>query len=480
VRVIVSMVLTVLVGTALSHARGSDPRLPYRRSYAAARNEAHITGKPLVVVFTAAWCPVCKRMEDTVLRQPEVVAMADQFVWALVDIDRELTLARDHGVLGVPTIEFLSADEALLGRHVGMLGTTPLVDRLQEIKRAGSYIPSTSTDLPGPTSQLVWRPDGYRGSGICFSHVGYGPLSVVAQSAFQSLRLGMQPRTPSTLGKGQYEIQAFSTWSNFWAVDGDVSSPDKRYFLDYETLQTTLGFAYGISDKLELEVEYQGRSRFGGQLDGLSEGFHDLFGIDQNGRDEVEHGLFRLDLDPGDGRGPVSLDRSDRGAFSRTLGIAFQHNLTCGSRRLPAISYSVELRHDLRNRDLRGGNDLDVGVSVSASRRIRRFYFYGSLGNAWFGNDDFRGLELRDTQWSAMLAVEWRFWARASLLLHWLGTAGLVDDFDPFDKRADEFTLGIKTELRDRGVLEIGLIENLISFDNTPDVGYHIGFRQRY
>lgn len=478
-RIIGLVVLLLLAGIA---AQAAEPvsELPFRRNYDAALREAHISGKPVVVFFEAAWCPICNQMKKTVFTQPAVLAMADDFVWVLVDIDRELSLSRSQEIVGVPTIRLLTAEGVRIDSHVGMIGATPLVDRLRTLGRPPGETTVYLRDQSGPASQLVWQPGGYRGSGICFSHVGYGPLSVSAQSSFQSLRLGLRPRTPSTLGKGQYEVQVDSTWSNFWAVDGDVDAPNKRYFLDYESLQSSLTFAYGMTDRFEIEFEYQGRSRFGGDLDGLSQGFHDLFGIEQNGRDLVPHGAFRLDLNPGDGRPAVSLESSDRGTFSRTIGVALQHNLTCGTRRLPAIAYSVTVRHDLRDRDLLGGRDLDVGLSISASRRFKKIYLYGSYGYTWFGQDNFRGLELRNTQWSAMVALEWRIRPRVSLLFQSLTTAGLVDDFDPFDERADEFTVGFKWELFDRGVVEAGLIENFISFDNTPDVGFHAGFRQRF
>ena len=477
---LVGIALLMMPFAFVSHAAEPADELPFRRNYDAALREAHISGKPLVVFFEAVWCPTCSQMRETVFTQPAVLALADDFIWVLVDIDRNLSVARSRGIDGVPTIQLLSAEGERIDSHVGMIGTTPLVDRLRTLGRPLEETTVHLQDQPGPLSELVWRPRGYRGSGICFSHVGYGPLSVSAQSSFQSLRLGLRPRTPSTLGKGQYEVRVDSTWSNFWAVDGDVDAPNKRFFLDYESLQSSLAFARGLTDKFEIEFEYQGRSRFGGELDGLSQGFHDLFGIEQNGRDLVPRGGFRLDLDPGDGRPTVSLGSSDRGTFSRTVGVAIQHNLTCGTRKLPAIAYSVAVRHDLRDRDLQGGRDLDVGLSISASRRVKQLYLYGSFGYAWFGQDNFRGLELSNTQWSAMVALEWRIRPRLSLLFQSLTTAGLVDDFDPFDERADEFTVGFKWELFNRGVVEAGLIENFISFDNTPDVGFHGGFRQRF
>ncbi|MBI1950764.1 MAG: DUF3187 family protein [Acidobacteria bacterium] len=96
--------------------------------------------------------------------------------------------------------------------------------------------------------------------------------------------------------------------------------------------------AYGLSDVLQFEAAFEDRSRCGGEMDEFIQGFHDLFWIEQNGRDQVAKGLFRFDLNPGGGRTPVSLDASDRGLFSRNVQVALQHNVSCGGRRSPGRS----------------------------------------------------------------------------------------------------------------------------------------------
>jgi hypothetical protein len=168
--------------------------------------------------------------------------------------------------------------------------------------------PLISSAAEHARSDLIWSPKGYRGAGICFSHVGYGPLNLYSQSPFQSLRLGIRPRAPSTLGRGDREFRATATWVNTWANGDD-------YFLDFESLQTALAFGYGITDTFQIEAEVQQRDRFGGVMDPFVQGFHDLFGIDQGGRDQVPHGEFSFDLDPPGGPS-VSLTSAESAAGS--------------------------------------------------------------------------------------------------------------------------------------------------------------------
>ncbi len=51
---------------------------------------------------------------------------------------------------------------------------------------------------------------------------------------------------------------------------------------------------------------------------------------------------------------------------------------------------------------------------------------------------------------------------------------------DSFSKASHEITLGWKWEVVPRGVLEIGVVENLVTFDNSADFGIHAGFTQRF
>ena len=113
------------------------------------------------------------------------------------------------------------------------------------------------------------------------------------------------------------------------------------------------------------------------------------------------------------------------------------------------------------------------------ARRFGRFYLYGTLGYAWFGQDVFRGIPLRDTQATVLLAGEWRFAGKQSLLLQYLWTQA-AGTFGPFATSSNEITVGWKWEVARRGVLEVGLIENIVEFDNSPDFGLHLGYTQRF
>lgn len=313
------------------------------------------------------------------------------------------------------------------------------------------------------------------------SQVGYGPLSVRVQSAYQSLRLGILPRTPSSLERGEHQLRLGATWSNIWAISASGFDPVTGDYgdrlLDFETVDGHISYAYGLSERIHLEAEYEQRWRFGGVLDGAIEGFHDLFAIDQNGRDFYPRNAFRIFLDPENGDGPVDLGADFDGCFSRNLLLTFSHVLTDGNTSWPAVSYSITGRYSDAD-----GSDAgwDGAVSVGASRRFGHFYVHFSLGYAWYSNDTFYGIEIADAQLTVLGAGEWRLTPCMSLILEWIWMRYPESSSDFFPKIANQVVLGWKWELRPSGVLEIGVLQNAVPYDASPDFGLHAAFTQRF
>jgi len=480
----ISLAVCVGASSVLAAGGSGGPAVALGDSLADAREAAASSGRPIVVIFGAVWCPVCREMRDVTLRAPEVTALADAFEWVGIDVDRNLSLAVEYGVEATPTLLVLAPDGTPVRKVVG----GPAPERLAEILAAAQALVASGRSVLDDSDggfdhrDITITPDGFRGTSICFSHVGYGPLMLRSQSPFQSLRLALAPRAPSTLARGQWEVRAATTWANVWAVEEAVFDPGDgefgEYMLDYESLHVALAAAYGLSDTFQVEVGVEDRSVFGGVMDGFIEGFHDLFGIDQSGRDLWPRDQLAIRLDtPGLPR--VVLDAANGGTFVRDLLLTVQHNVTCGTESWPALSWSVTGRYALKA-DLQEGDSFDVGASLAVSRRFGDVYSYLVLGYAWYGDDSAIGLELANTQATALAAVEWRFRPRSSLVIQWLWSQAATEVLSPFDESSNEVTLGWKWEVVPSGVLEVGLIENVITFDNSPDFGVHAAWTQRF
>jgi thiol:disulfide interchange protein len=127
-----SLTALTLFTQAADFPKGSPP---FVSSYRQALSKAEKEGKPVVLVFSAAWCPPCQQMKKTVYPSAEVAALHDKFVWAYLDVDESgnAKTAEKYQVNGIPHIEFLSASGKSLGRQVGGVSSDRFADMLKGI-----------------------------------------------------------------------------------------------------------------------------------------------------------------------------------------------------------------------------------------------------------------------------------------------------------------------------------------------------------
>jgi len=328
------------------------------------------------------------------------------------------------------------------------------------------------TDLAARASGMP-AADHTKDGRFCVQNVGYGPLRLSSQSPFQSLRLGLMPLTPSTLGSGEWEIFWGESLANVWAYSEDA------YLIDYETLHSRLAVSYGISNTFRVELFYEERKIFGGILDDMIVRFHDVFGLDQDGRDEAPYGEVDVEIHTPEGETIVYRDQS--GTPTRAVTTVLQHTLTCGGDRLPAVSYALILRQELASASpVDRSAYVDVGLTAAVSKRFDEVFLYLTGGYFWYGDNEIQGVALRKYQLEFLSALEWRYREDRSLILQLLAAEGQVNDFGGFSDYSYEITLGWKREFVPGWVAELGLIENIIVYENSPDFGLHAGLTWRF
>ncbi|TDU64612.1 thioredoxin-related protein [Prosthecobacter fusiformis] len=103
--------------------------------YNAALEQAKKENKPVILVFSAAWCGPCQSMKKTVYPSKEVTPLHDKFVWAYLDIDQEAnsTAATKYNVEGIPHIQFVGADGKDLGNQVGSSSSPEFAGTLEKV-----------------------------------------------------------------------------------------------------------------------------------------------------------------------------------------------------------------------------------------------------------------------------------------------------------------------------------------------------------
>ena len=117
---LIALILTAVTVTVLASdfPKGSPK---FRSSAGVALGAAKKEGKPVILVFSASWCPPCQTMKKEVYPSEAIKAYHDKFIWAYLDVDdsgnnRE---GEKYGVRGIPHIQFLDAQGNPIDKQVG-------------------------------------------------------------------------------------------------------------------------------------------------------------------------------------------------------------------------------------------------------------------------------------------------------------------------------------------------------------------------
>jgi len=302
---------------------------------------------------------------------------------------------------------------------------------------------------------------------------GPGAFQLRSQSPGQSLRFTMLDILSGPIDTG-WRASIGAAWTNTW-VD------KKEYTLDYEMLDAHIAISYAFNNRFELGFFFENRSFFGGYMDNTIENFHDLFGIGQSGRDEAEHNLSRVIQR--DDQGNILTEFNADKMENNGIGFVVQYVIHPGTTLWPAVWVNGQLRYALKEPDIVTDNDepLDTYIGIGLSKRLsEKWHTYSNMGYTHYGQTEFDNMELENNALSGMLAIAYDWTPNFSLLVQYLFHEGVLNDLGKLSNYSHEIVLGFKWMTDHGGMVELGLIENIINTDNSPDVGLHFAYAYRF
>ncbi len=155
---VMALVGALLFGASLI-ARAEGPEIP--NATLKAIEDAKAQQKPVVLLFTADWCPPCRSLKKEALTDKSVLDLLGKTVFLKVDLTGEpdadgRKLAEQHKVEGIPHMVFINAKGEVQPKLTmsGYSGVQPLKRSLQQltadVKPSKPAVNAPSSSKPKP------------------------------------------------------------------------------------------------------------------------------------------------------------------------------------------------------------------------------------------------------------------------------------------------------------------------------------------
>ncbi|MBZ0088813.1 MAG: DUF3187 family protein, partial [Thermoanaerobaculia bacterium] len=230
-----------------------------------------------------------------------------------------------------------------------------------------------------------------------------------------------------------------------------LALPGDAYMIDGEFGLADLTLHYRFTERLSANATIPYHYFGPAFLDTTIEGFHNGIGISNDGRDYVPHDAFTAVAHLGDTT--FVLTEAPASAFGDPV-VGLRWSALPDSPRWNVIAEAaVKIPWRNEQRLLSTGAP-DYGAQLSLQRFFRRNALYLSLATVWFGS-----------HWSR----------RTNFVAQLYASRSAIQKTELAELSDDKFqaTVGISWILREY-VVRFGITENLVNYDNTPDVGVNL------
>jgi hypothetical protein len=330
----------------------------------------------------------------------------------------------------------------------------------------------------------------------------YGMLRTRDLTPFGFLRLDMRPAHAISIESGSFAIEAELGYQNTWALSRNVEKyfneleatgtrrqigpaevqairdlPGENYMLDLESATLDVVLHYKLSSQWSAYAIATAVSYHGGFMDSGIEKFHETFGFSTFGRHAISRNQTNLVYDL-KGSQVVLLDAPRTSGFmDPTFGLRYTGIKLPGKWQMSVeTAVKVPLQGE---RLLLSTGRTDYGMQASVRRLGSKNAFHVDLAAVYYAGEDVPSPHEAQIIPTIILGWERKLTARTNVNLQGYASKSVYrraqTDLDELLSDKFQLSLGVRHRF-DNVLTSFAITENLQNLNNTPDIGFQLGF----
>jgi hypothetical protein len=327
----------------------------------------------------------------------------------------------------------------------------------------------------------------------------FGLLRARDLTPFGYLRLDMRPAYAGSLTPEAWAFETDLAYQNTWAVSPEVERylnklpgrrdlgpaelqairdlPGENYLVDLELAQVDFAIHRQFSDAWGAYVIVSGAATGGGFLDSTIEGFHRFIDAPRFGRPAIARNDANLVFDLKSGEYLALEAPTTGGLLDPVIGVRYTTKAFSDLWTL-TLESAVKLPWTDRKAALTTGRT-DVGLQMSLQRFWERQAFYVNVAGVYYaGMKDFVP-EPSQVLPTLIVGYERRLTSRTNLIAQAYISRSVYEreQTDIAELLGTKYQLSLGVRHRIGGhLLTFAMTENLQNINNTPDVGFQVGW----
>lgn len=326
----------------------------------------------------------------------------------------------------------------------------------------------------------------------------YGLLRVRDLTPFGFLRLDLRPAHAVSAPPGNWAVEVDLGYQNTWALSRNAKDylnslpgrralgpaeiqairdlPGEAYLVDLELGLLDVTFHRKLNDHWGVYATASGVFYTGGFLDGGIEGFHDAFSFPPAGRPAVRRNDQNVILDL-KGTQLYQPDLPENGLLDPVLGVRYTWARSPTPWNL-VIEGAVKVAIAGERPFLSTGSH-DFGAQVTLQRFMQRHAAYASLAGVYTRPSLIATTLSTQVVPTVILGYEYKWTEHTNLNVQLYASPSVYKradtDLDELLEPKQQVSFGFRHRIG-ASVLTFGVTENITNYNNSPDIGFQLGW----